>query len=321
METHTTALTEVEMPKGDFFISGWSTRSDISLEVDCINGAGEPEYPRLIIPVEFTLRPAEDNGKIKAYSLLWLKSSLHIENIKIGEGFSEPIAEYSWPDIRPRRIIIEIPLDLYRLEKIEERRRENIQLRLSGSALVAEHPSVPQAIPNEQQEYKRDVACFTKGNFDITFDIPQSHWVEKILPGLGYGKVKLIEIPIPEKVMPDTFKNVQAELEQAQDYFIYGDYDKVVEHCRNAIEPLKNLRPQIKILLTNSKYEWVTEVGQATYDWIDKIYTKTRNVSSIPHHLPSIGHFSRFEAQTILMVTIALLSYSGKLLNQKKNNE
>jgi hypothetical protein len=309
------------MPKGYFSVSGWSTRSDVDLEVDRISGVGGPAYPRLIIPVEFTLRPAEDKGKIKAYSLLWLQSGLYIENIKIGEGFSGPIAEYSWPHVSPHQISIEIPLDLYRLEKIEERRRDDIQFRLSSDALVAEHPSIPKAGPNEQQEYRRDVEGFTKGHFEITFSIPQSHWVDKILPGLGYGKVKLIEIPIPEKIVPDTIKNAQEELVQAQDYFVQGDYDKAVEHCRNALEPLKELLPEIKTLLRNSKFEWVEEVGQATYDWIDKIYKKTRDVSSIPHHPPSIGHFSRFEAQAILMVTIALLSYSGKLLKQEKKNE
>ncbi len=306
------------MPKANFSISGWSTQSDISLEVDKMSGVGGPEYPRLIIPVEFTLRPSEDSGKIKTYSLLWLQSGLHMENIKIGEGFSEPIAEYSWPHLSARQIIIEIPLDLYRIEKMEERRQGDIQFRLSGSALVAEHPSVAKAGPNQKQEYRRDVGNFNKGSFNITFSIPQSHWVDKILSGFGYGKVKLIEIPFQEKSIPDTFKNALEEVIQAKNYFTHGDYDKAVEHCRNALEPLKGLLPDIKTLLTNSKNEWVAEVGQATYDWIDKIYKKTRDVSSIPHHPPSVGHFSRFEAQAILMVTIALLSYTGKLLKPGK---
>ena len=304
------------MPKGNFSVGGWSTRNDISLEVDRTRGEGGPEYPRLIIPVEFILRPAEEGGEIRAYSLLWLKSDLYIDNRKIGEGFSGPIAEYSWPPVSSRQITVEIPLDSYRLEKIEERRRDDIQFRLSGSALIAEHPSVTKAGSNEKQEHRRDVESFTKGRFEITFSIPLSHWVDKVLPGLGYGKVKLIEIPTLEKIEPDTFKNAQEELVQAQNYFIQGDYDKAVGHCRSALEPLKKLLPEMKPLLTNSKNEWINEVGQATYEWIDKTWKKTRDISSKSHHLPSIGHFSRFEAHTILMVTTALLLYSGKLLKQ-----
>lgn len=265
------------MPKDSFSVGGWSTRSDISIEADRIRGEGGPEYPRLVIPLEFILRPAEEEGEIRAYSLLWLKSNLYIDNIKIGEGFSGPIAEYSWPRGSSRQITIEIPLDSYRLEKIEERRRDDIQFRLSGSALIAEHPPVTMAGSNEKQEHRRDVESFTRGQFEITFSIPLSHWVDKVLPGLGYGKVKLIEIPTLEKIEPDTFKDAQEELVQAQDYFTQGDYDKTVGHCRSALEPLKKLLPEIKTLLTDSKYEWVKEVGQTTYEWIDKIWKKTRD--------------------------------------------
>jgi len=76
---------------------------------------------------------------------------------------------------------------------------EEEAFRLSGSALIAEHPSIAKAGSNGRQEYRRDVENFTTGNFNITFSIPQSHWIDKILPGLGYGKVKLIEIPALEQ--------------------------------------------------------------------------------------------------------------------------
>jgi hypothetical protein len=317
---------EVKMPKGDFSPGGWSTRSDISLEVDRISGVGGPEYPQLHIPIEFTLIPSEKKGKIKAYSLLWLRSSLHIENVKIGEGFPEPIAEYSWPYLSPRQISIEIPLDHYRIEKIEERRQGDIHFRLSGSALIAEHPSIAKAGPNEQQEYKRDVENFTTGNFNITFSIPQSHWIDKILPGLGYGKVKLIEVPIPEKIVPDTFQKALTELQESQRYFVEGDYDKVVAHCRSAVQlipearsidlsgldkpgfndKVKKFLEQNLSILTNSKREFIENIIKATW-----------KLSSIPHHpSSSLGYFNRADAEAIMLVTTALLAYVGKLLKQ-----
>jgi hypothetical protein len=307
------------MHKADFSISGWATASGISLDVDGIRGEGGPEFPHLIVPLEFTLRPSEDRGKIRAFSLLWLQCHLYVNDVRIGIGFSGPIAEYSWPPLSACSVGIEVPLDPYRLEKIEERRRDNVNCRLAGSGLVAEHPPVPKAGPNEQQEYRKDVANFTRGTFYINFTVPRSHWADKILPSLGYGKVELIEIPIPEKIIPDIFKNALDQLIQGRNYFLQGDYDKAVEHCRNALEPLRNkdLLASIKALLTDSKYEWVTEVGEATFDWIDKIYKKTRDITNIPHHPPLIGYFGRFEANAILMVTTALLSYTGKLLKQK----
>ncbi|GEM_PF-990132 len=315
------------MPKGNFSEPDLSGK--IFWEVVQINGKGGPEYPCLSIPVEFTLIPSEDNGKIRAYSLLWLKSSLHIGNIKIGEGISESIVEYSWPQYRSRYILIEIPLDIYRIEKIEERRQGDIQFRLSGSALIAKHPPVTKAGPNEQQKYRRDVEEFVTGHFDIdNLYIPQSHWVDKILPGLGYGKVKLIEVPIPEKILTDTFQKALRELQDSQRYFIEGDYDKVVAHCRNAIQLIpesiptdfsgiesqkfqnklkKFLEEHLSNFLTDSKRDYLETTAKAIW-----------NLSSITHHPSPADYFNRTDAEAILQITTTLLAYVGKLLKQKE---
>ena len=316
------------MPKGNFSISAWRTESDISLEANRIRGQGGPEYPYLFIPIEFILRPSEDKGKIKAYSLLWIKSSLHVRNIKIGEGVSESIVEYSWPHLSPREIYTEIPLDVYRIGKIEEQRQGDIELQLKGSALIAEHPLVTKAGINERQEYRKDVEEFTTGRFDITFSIPQSHWVDKILPGLGYGKVKLIELPIPEKIVPDTFQKALKELQESQRYFVKGDYDKVVAHCRSAVQLIpealsidlsgierpsfsdkvkKFLEEHLSAFLTDSKRKSLETIIKATW-----------KLSSIPHHPSPPGYFNRNDAEAILQITIIILAYVGKLLKQRE---
>lgn len=314
------------MPKESFSISSWSTKSDVSLEVEKISGMGGPEYPCLVIPMVFTLNPKVDNEKIKAYSLLWLKSNLFVQNKKIGEGVSDSIVKYSWLHSSSSDISIEIPLDIYRIEKIEEGRHGDIELRLSGSALVAEHPDVYKADHNGRQEYKKDVECFDTAQFNITFVIPQSHWVDKILPGLGYGKVKLIEVPIPEKIVPDTFQKALQELQESQRYFVEGDYDKVVAHCRSAVELIPNARPidlsgidnpsfnkkvkkfleeHLSTFLTNSKQQALADIIKATW-----------KLGSIPHHPSSPGYFNRADAEAILQITTTLLAYVGKLLRQ-----
>ncbi len=316
------------MPKGKFSISGYRIESDISLEAERISGRGGPEYPCLYIPIEFTLRSSEDKGKIRAYSLLWLKINLHLGNIKIGGGVSESIAEYSWPHLSSREIYAEIPLDLYRIEKIEERRRGDIEFGITASALIANHPPVDKAGTNERQEYRKDVQEFTTGSFDIIFSIPQSHWVDKILPGLGYGKVKLIEVPIPEKIVPDTFEKALKELQESQRYFIEGDHDKVIAHCRRAIQLIPEALPidlsgmerpsfsdkvrkfskeHLSILLSDSKRKYLETIIKATW-----------NLSSIVQHPSPHGYFNRTDAVTILQITTILLAYVGKLLKQKE---
>jgi len=50
-------------------------------------------------------------------------------------------------------------------------------------------------------------------------------------------------VPIPEKIVPDTFQKALTELQESQRYFVEGDYDKVVAHCRIAIELIPKSRP------------------------------------------------------------------------------
>jgi HEPN domain-containing protein len=317
------------MPKADFDVDGLSTRGAISFDVDKIYGAGGPEYPCLSIPAEFTLIPGEREGKIKAYSLLWLKSSLYVGDKKFGEGVSEAIAEYSWPHLSARQVAIEIPLDLYRIDKIEERRRGDIQLRLSGSALIAEHPPITQIGPNERQEYKKDVEEFTRGRFNISFSIPHSLWVDKILPHLGYGKVKLIEVPIPEKIVPDTFQKALKELQEAQRYFVEGDYDKVVAHCRSAVqlipESLKTDLSGIEKPSFNDKTkkfldEFSSFLNDSKREALETIIKATWRLSSVPHHPSPSGYFNRADAEAIYQVTTTLIAYVGKLLKQREES-
>ena len=315
------------MPKADFDVDGLSTRGAISFDVDRISGAGGPEYPYLFIPGEFTLIPEEREGKIKAYSLLWLKSSLYVGDKKFGEGVSEAIAEYSWPHLSSHQVSIEIPLDLYRIEKIEERRRGDISLRLSGSALIAEHPSVTKTGPDKRQEYKKDVEEFTRGRFNIPFSIPHSLWVDKILPGLGYGKVKLIEVPIPEKIVPDTFQKALTELQEAQRYFVEGDYDKVVAHCRSAVQLIPESlkidlsgieRPGFNDKTKKFLDEFSSFLNDSKREALETIIKATWRLSSVPHHPQPSGYFNRADAEAISQVTTTLVAYAGKLLKQRE---
>ncbi|MFC1716116.1 hypothetical protein ACFL6S_20765 [Candidatus Poribacteria bacterium] len=250
------------------------------------------------------------------------------KNTKIGDSFSQPVVEYSWPRVRSCRIMIEIPLDFYRLKRIEERRQDNIRFKLSGRALVAEHPS---SVPNEQQERRRDVEGFTTAQFEIYFDIPQSRWIGEILPALGYGRFELIEVPIPEEIVPETFHKALQELRKSQRYFIQGDYDKAVAHCRNVVDLIPrtylpdNKRPfgpkiqeflgQYLPSISGSKQEFIKVLLNSVWGICsDAVHPQPDSIS------PS-NYFDRADAEAIRLVTTALIAYVGKLLKQRESGQ
>ena len=140
------------MPESQFSVGSWGTQSQIALEENTITGEGGPEYPRLIIPIKFVLVPDTKYGR--TCTLLWLKIGLILNHKIIAESNTGPLAEYSWETPSPRQIRIEIPIDFYRLGRIEEKRNGDIEFRLDGSALIAEYQSTKNGVSNGTQNPK-----------------------------------------------------------------------------------------------------------------------------------------------------------------------
>ena len=310
------------MPESRFSVGNWGTESQIALEENAITGEGGPDYPRLVIPIKFTLVPDPEHGK--AYTLLWLKVNLILNHKKIAESNAEPLAEYSWRTASSRQLRIEVPVDFYRLSRIEEKRIGDIEFRLDGSALIAENQIMKNEVSGGNQNLEEKVEKFSKGSFQIDFKILQSHWINKVLPGLGYGTIKIIEVPIPEKIIPGIFQNALIELENAQKYFIEGDYDKVAGHCRNAVQ----LIPESLILdLTGiSRPSFNDKVKKFSDQHLSNVLSKSKRealgsmmkaawaLTSKAHHPSPSKSFNRADAEAVMLITTALLAYVGKLL-------
>ena len=61
---------------------------------------------------------------------------------------------------------------------------------------------------------------------------------------------------------------------------------------------------------------WLGDCVMATAS-IENIIKATWKLGSIPHHpSSSLGYFNRADAEAIMLVTTALLTYVGKLLKQ-----
>ncbi|GFP24771.1 hypothetical protein HKBW3S25_00208 [Candidatus Hakubella thermalkaliphila] len=305
------------MPEETLRVSGYRDNK-VRVEVTEIRGEGGPVYPQIAVPLEFVLSAAEErSGEIMFYDFLQVSGSLFLQNpaVKIGDSKSE---------FSPYRVLssnqsytyrLEIPLTQYRIERIEEARRGDIQLRLDIDTSVALY-NKPLRLTIQIGEPISEgfVTGFKRARCSLNFAIPQSHWIDKVLPGLGYGKTRIIEIPLPEKAFPEIFPQALDELSHAQRYFNEGDYDKTVAHCRNAIEPVKKeLEKFREQIASDTEYEWVKTLAEETFNWLDKLYKKTRDLTSKSHHIPSVGHFSRHEAESIILVTTALLNYVGNL--------
>jgi hypothetical protein len=148
----------------------------------------------------------------------------------------------------------------------------------------------------------------------LDIKITQSQWINKILPKLGYKQYRLIELPSFSNIIPESYKISISELETASMYFKNNDWDKVVSHCRSAIDPIKNEIQNLKATInSDSEFKWFRTLNDKTFDWLEICISSTYSLSSKTHHSISMGHFTRMEAQIILMITTSLVAYAGQL--------
>lgn len=309
------------MVEGRFGIYSGSDNK-IRLDPITIMGEGGPQYPRLMVPIymDLVLTTTHENIK-KPLLILSASSSLFLaNNLKIANSVQDFSPEYVLYDREyTRQHNFEFPLDHYRIEKIEENRRGDLGLRLDIKFIFGEYESILAQEKGKNRPVKKYfITHFNDRTVQLKFEIPQSHWVGKVLPRFGYGQFKILEIPVINEIDSEAFLESFEELKHAEKYYITGEYDKAVEHCRTALEPIKKELPKIKELISSeSKFEWIKEISNGTLEWLDKIDKKTRAITSKPHHLPSIGHFSRYEAESIILITISLINYISKLSNEE----
>jgi hypothetical protein len=300
------------IPETTLGFAGW-LMAKIRVDPTEVNGTGGPDYPRLVIPLKLDLNPLRDDKQ--RYIILSAQCSLILSEggVKIADavvGFDPHMFTFQGDTCIYN---LEFPLDHYRISRIEDKRKGDLGLTLDARFLIA--------LYGAGQQFDRFLTEFQNPPVRLPLMVPQSHWVGKVLPSLGYGKVKVLELPTASDVVGEGSEKSLEELEHAQEYLSKGDYDKTVEHCRNAIDPIKDALPKLKNTINSeTKYEWAQDIATATYDWLDKVYKRTRELSSKPHHLPSVGHFSKHEAEAVMLMTTAPVAFVARYSKQNEGS-
>ncbi|MCU7804734.1 MAG: hypothetical protein KZQ96_16220 [Candidatus Thiodiazotropha sp. (ex Lucinoma borealis)] len=134
-----------------------------------------------------------------------------------------------------------------------------------------------------------------KGDFIIT----KQQWIET-LDTMGYQDTLLFELPMPNEV------SLKVLLERAHKHILNGDYQESIGICRQAIEMVeKNRKDKKKASEAVAKYKENRQEMNA----IERMLFLREGVKNITqlgaHHGDG---FSRQQAQSVLGMTVALLS-------------
>ncbi len=286
----------------------------ISLDPQDIYAQGGPDFPVLYIRTDFGIAPFQQYGQPDALNPLTCISMT-------GEFCAPPervVARFqhaechhsSRTDTRMynSQVTFTIPLDLKTIDRIEQSRNGNLQAALRIKPLLAVFPPGDKMI-----ETLRYAAVQ-----EMRFTVPKSEWVEKILPGLGYKGLELLEFPTGEGAVAKEFLSAVEEFKQARQHLLNTEWERAVHRCRNVIELIVGARPSsvaVTSRFSDKINAFISDHLTANADQA-KFIAKQMNLlwevcSSAAHPLPSV---SRPDAEFIVRTTMSLIAYCGGLL-------
>jgi hypothetical protein len=146
--------------------------------------------------------------------------------------------------------------------------------------------------------------------------IPRSIWVEQVLPGTGFAKVHIIELPAVPIESCSGLKESFNALVQAQKLESQGLYHEAMGKCRAALDPFFEAAGQTDAKANQRKVPvlnpaWQTRLGQETYRWLNAVLGDLQ-ASASPTPPPASRAFEQLEAQMLLNVTTSVVAYAIK---------
>lgn len=302
------------------YATNMGLKVEASVNVDNIQGLGGSVLPRLYFQVKLSISEEVSphlQVKTQAWSFGILTGELYV-------GGHEKIADIRTYSVNNMRlgsqnyptdfhINIELPLDTKRIEWLEQRR--------AGRSFEARLHIELQVQLFGSNQHTPEFSCGLQGvssiQGDIQFVVPDTQWREKVLPGLGYGKVMVVELPAVSLESCAALDHSFKALENAQKQFTLGLYDETAGSCRVALdrffEQVKKEEGSDRTI-PKLKRSWETKLGAATHQWLDAALGAIKDATNKPHHSPH-NHFDRLGAQVLLMVTTALVSYAAQQLS------
>jgi len=314
------------MPLDILRIAGEST-SKVEVALEYATGMGGPAQPVLIIPYRATLKPINKTGA--SYTLLPGEACLYIGSVGV-DGRCDMRVETVRTYDNETSFNARFPVDPILLEHIERvRAGGDLKVRCDLRFVVALSLDPDAGKPGGPRSY---VTGFDTAAAQLEFTIPHSVWVNKVLAGIGYGRMQLLEVPVPTKHAPEVFAGAVSELRQAHDYYLDADYEKVMSHCRKSLEAILDvLKPDLTGL---DKPGFGTKMAKALEQHLGpqlseskrtslhKTATATWDLTSLStHHLGGTEYFDRADAEATMLHCSALLAHIGRAIERKETGE
>jgi len=312
-----------------------STRSVGTASVDggAVHGEGGPIRPQLVIPVTFQMNPQADDAML---AIVWVSARLATDqhasphqvicqpiSHQLLSGFNVHSIPHGTIDHTEHLRFFLTPAEV---EDVERRRHDAnsdvFQLYLGLDPIVAGMKSFNTYGPGQSPEptpwdlqfgmFSQVLPFWTSRVDPVWVQIEQSTWVKNVLPGLGYDRLRLLELTFPPPLPHHTSAAAQFDkAKRALDERRYGD---CIQECRGL---LKMWEKQYGATANNL----VADVVKGDRGWpdgdirrnlLDVLWKEVGDVANAPHHPEgnvNAEAFDERDARLILLLTAALSEY------------
>lgn len=292
-----------------------------------VTGLGGAITPSLRIPLRLTIM-LEHLTPQEGLELISLRGELFTQNQQMQR--SHPIdicfflsqSQKYYNDVHH---YLDFPLDSVKVAELERiRGGGDLKLRINAVLVIRKMHSLPQQAPTQYGAipiwgFVRSQMLHTN---QMELTIPRDTWISNVLPGVGFGKVHVVELPAVPLSACASMETAFEALRQAQELHKIGLYDEAVGKCRVALDKFYEREERatedgktrdIPVL----KKGWETKLGKATYNWLNTALGAIKQSANLPHHSPH-SHYDQFESQMMIAITTTLVAYVARTMEEIK---
>ncbi len=292
------------MPEAGISIGGISG-GRVRVEPTQVKAEGGPFFPRLTIPINLDLNPGSTGQQDRFFTTVTIECGLFIDGY--GSKVSDAACSTFPYSVRSSISLpwsLDFPLDPYRVHGIEGRRHGDLKLRLDLAFIVAFLGRIPATQGNTE------VLTGLERSYSQTYiEIPQSHWVGKVLPALGSNTYFIVEVPARNERTAMAW----ALIESAETAFGRWDTKAVFAHCREAATALGTLvekhRPEDSFL---KRERWGRAVKEFNHFASLDLHLEEKKASN-DYSVDNVK-IEKMDAECLLIFTKALAKYAEELI-------
>ena len=299
----------------------------LSVNGGAIFGEGGAVHPRIVIPLKVEMSPQPEGAMI---AIISLTASLGARpNASPAQVLAQPVTRQLLSGFRvaSQRFKHEYTEDLRfiltqaEVEDLEALRHDTgtdeFTLHLDLDLVVAAIKSGNKQESDSPWDHRFGMFAevypfYTARVQPLQINIEQSTWVNKVLPGLGYDELRLVELTFPPSLPDD--KSAAGQFDQAKRALDQRRYGDCIKECRGLLNMWEK---QYK----TTKERHLAEVIAAARSWpendvrrqlLDTLWKEVGDVANAPHHPESdvdAELFERRDARLIFLLTSALSEY------------